>query len=331
MTDPTLAHVIVLDEQAKEHIDPLPPRSVFTLAGSVVWRAPLEESVEKGMHQLPIVRESLGIAADTPLFGYCVSKKMNKGYSCRTERMIREQPDSYHDESADHFVEHYFEPLLMKEGKPRPIEDITKDMRLNFVIHSYNEFGVMVENALRDKLAADGFSRADQKRIMSQVFMLELGCNGQQPSTSPELPGFMHMQVYGVKDERLSDIDVAQRAVASGTPLWGNPQDVSLAYSAAAQLAPNRIAMLVETPLVVHRGGKDHENAKGHNVDGYLMQLPPQARAMIRHMMTAETLPPSFELPGVVRDAAPATSEGWRERHEELAATPPVGGAPHIG
>lgn len=325
--NPVTAEATVLSEQGEDHTTPLPPRSVLCIDGTNVWRAKTpEESRRNGMAPVTSVREVLAAEMATPVMGYRVSQKLNKGYIYRTEARVAEHPDSYYDETAANFVNRYFAPLLSKGGHRRGVADIAGDMRISLVVHSYNEFTIMVENALRDRLAHEGFNSTEQQQIMSQIFSLELGCNHHAHRTDTGISGFNHMQVIGVNDERVDRIEQAVARVGEGQRLWGSPQFVDEGRSAGAQLGPNRVAVLVKTPEFTLRNGQRVENHKGHNIDGYLAALPPRAREIALEMLRAEKLPERMEL--AQQQAAPG--DQWRRNLESRQNTT-ISNSPTVG
>lgn len=276
----------------------IPRNSILYLKGSKVWRSStLEQSKREGTDFLGYVEEKLcDPSTPQPVLGYCVSKKLNKGYIHRTERLLHEKPDTYYDEAAVHFVHHYLEPLLSKDGARRSAEDIAKDMRFSIVAHSYNEFPIMVENALRETLRAAHFIPEEQKRIMSQVFMLEVGCNHHAHNLSPDTPSFMHMRLTGITDESVN-IDHVMEAFHKAATLWGNPQFVDTNRSAAAKENPARMEILVKPADTVQHDGQEIPNTKHHHFKGYVQVMPERAKEMAREMFKARELSGSFEFP----------------------------------
>jgi hypothetical protein len=289
--------VTLLDKDLKPQ-DAIPRGGILYLKGSKVWRSStFEQSKREGTDFLGYVEEKLcDPSAPQPVLGYCISKKLNKGYIHRTERLLHEKPDTYYDEAAVHFVHHYLEPLLSKDGVKRSAEDIAKDMRFSIVAHSYNEFPIMVENALRETLRAAHFTPDEQKRIMSQVFILEVGCNHHTHDLSPNNPSFMHMRLTGINDESVN-IEHVMEGFQKAQGLWGNPQFVDTNRSAAAQDSPSRIEVLVKPPEMVRHDGEDIPNTKHHHFKGYVEAMPERAKLLAQQMFAAKELTGSFDFP----------------------------------
>lgn len=303
-----LRKAVLVTDDKKDHVEQLPRKAVLCLEGSNVWKKYKDESREQGTSYVPLVKKWFGIGRDSQVFGYYVSRKANKEFIHRMERLIADNP-SHFDASENSpeklFVEDYFAPLLKDKNGQRPdAEALARDMRLSLVIHSYNEFPDMVENALRDRLKKEGFNDEEQKRILGQVFVLEAGTNYRVK----EEPGFQRIQILGVNDDRCHGQEYARAESVKGKMLWGDILHVDAEHSAAFVDSSGKPVVLVKTPDTIN----GERNPHGHSFDGYIEALPPPILQAACEAMAVDTLPPISELIKTPSETPGAASLDWR-------------------